>query len=245
MPRPFYLAFAVAAYAVFFATFLYLIGFVAGLPGLPRTIDTGPVVAVPVAAAIDLGLIALFGAQHSLMARPAFKRAWTRTVPEPIERSVYVLIASLLLILLMTIWHPIPGDLWRVEGTAALVLWVVCGIGWGLVLLSTFLLNHFELFGLRQAYFHLRGRLAGPAEFHQPLLYRIVRHPLYLGFIIAFWATPAMSWGHLLFAAGMTAYILIAIPIEERDLVAALGPAYEDYQRRVGALVPGVGRRAS
>lgn len=245
MTRSLYLVFAVAAYAVFFATFLYLIGFVANLTGLPRTIDFGPAATVPVATAIDLGLIALFGLQHSVMARPAFKRAWTRTVPEPIERSVYVLTASLLLILLMALWHPVFGDLWRVEGGFALVLWALCGLGWGLVLLSTFLLNHFELFGLRQAYFHLRGRLAGPAQFRQPLLYRIVRHPLYLGFVIAFWATPAMSWGHLLFAAGMTAYILIAIPIEERDLVTALGPAYADYQRRVGALVPGARRRAA
>ncbi len=243
MTRPLYLAFAVAAYAVFFATFLYLIGFVADLPMLERTIDRGPIVAVPLAAAIDLGLIALFGVQHSVMARPAFKRAWTRTVPEPIERSVYVLLASVVLIVVMMFWHPIPGDLWRVEGTAAMLLWGLCALGWGIVLLSTFLLNHFELFGLRQAYFHLRGRLAGPPAFHQPLLYRIVRHPLYLGFVIAFWATPAMSWGHLLFAAGMTVYILIAIPMEERDLVAALGPAYEDYRLRVGALVPGVGRK--
>lgn len=243
MTRPLYLAFAVAAYAVFFATFLYLIGFVADLPMLERTIDRGPLVAVPVAAAIDLGLIALFGVQHSVMARPAFKRAWTRTVPEPIERSVYVLLASVVLIVVMMAWHPIPGDLWRVEGTAAMLLWGLCALGWGIVLLSTFLLNHFELFGLRQAYFHLRGRLAGPPAFHQPLLYRIVRHPLYLGFVIAFWATPAMSWGHLLFAAGMTVYILIAIPMEERDLVAALGPAYEDYRLRVGALVPGLGRK--
>ena len=207
--------------------------------------NRGPLVAPAVAAAIDVGLIALFGVQHSVMARPTFKRAWTRTVPEPIERSVYVLLASLVLVVLMAFWHPIPGDVWRVEGAGAALLWVVCALDWGLVLLSTFLLNHFELFELRQAWFHLQGRLAGPAAFHQPLLYRLVRHPLYLGFIIAFWATPAMSWGQLLFAAGMTAYIFVAIPMEERDLVAALGPAYEDYQRRVGALMPGVGRRTT
>jgi len=244
MTRPLFAAFALAAYAVFFATFLYLIGFLADFSVLPRTVDDGPLVAPVVAALIDLGLIALFGLQHSIMARPAFKRAWARTIPEPIERSVYVLFSSLLLILMMAFWHPIPGDVWRVEGPFAVALWAMCALGWALVLLSTFLLNHFELFGLRQAYFHLRGKLAGPPEFHQPLLYRIIRHPLYLGFVIAFWATPAMSWGHLLFAAAMTGYILIAIPMEERDLVTALGPAYEDYQRRVGALVPGIGRRA-
>lgn len=245
MARPVYLAFAIAAYAVFFATFLYMIGFVANVAGMPKTVDTGPLVEPALAAVIDLGLVMLFGLQHSIMARPAFKRAWTRTVPEPIERSVYVLFASLLLILMMVVWHPIPALLWRVEGGLALLLWGLCALGWGLVLLSTFLLNHFELFGLRQVYFHLRGRLAGPPQFHQPLLYRLVRHPLYLGFIVAFWATPAMSWGHLLFAAGMTLYILLAIPIEERDLVTELGPAYADYQRRVGALVPGIGRRAA
>ena len=200
---------------------------------------------VAIAVLVNFGLVSLFGLQHSIMARPVFKRAWTRLVPEPVERSVYVLFASLLLILLMVAWLPIPGEVWRVEGPFSLVLWALFALGWGLVLLSTFLLNHFELFGLRQAYFHLRGRLAGPPQFHQPLLYRMVRHPLYLGFIIAFWATPVMSWGHLLFAAAMTGYILVAIPIEERDLVKALGPAYEDYQRRVGMLVPGTARRTA
>lgn len=245
MTRPLYATFAVAAYAVFFATFLYLIGFVADLAALPRTVDRGPETAVAIAVLVNFGLVSLFGLQHSIMARPVFKRAWTRFVPAPVERSVYVLFASLLLLLLMVAWLPIPGEVWRVEGPFSVVLWALFALGWGLVLLSTFLLNHFELFGLRQAYLHLRGRLAGPPQFHQPLLYRMVRHPLYLGFIIAFWATPVMSWGHLLFAVGMTAYILIAIPIEERDLVSALGPAYEDYQRRVGTLVPGVGRHAA
>lgn len=245
MTRPLYATFALAAYAVFFATFLYLIGFVADLAALPRTVDRGPETAVAIAVLVNFGLVSLFGLQHSIMARPVFKRAWTRLVPEPVERSVYVLFASLLLILLMVAWLPIPGEVWRVEGPFSLVLWALFALGWGLVLLSTFLLNHFELFGLRQAYFHLRGRLAGPPQFHQPLLYRMVRHPLYLGFIIAFWATPVMSWGHLLFAAAMTGYILVAIPIEERDLVKALGPAYEDYQRRVGMLVPGTARRTA
>ena len=245
MTRPLYATFALAAYAVFIATFLYLIGFVADLAALPRTVDRGPETAVAIAVLVNFGLVSLFGLQHSIMARPVFKRAWTRLVPEPVERSVYVLFASLLLILLMVAWLPIPGEVWRVEGPFSLVLWALFALGWGLVLLSTFLLNHFELFGLRQAYFHLRGRLAGPPQFHQPLLYRMVRHPLYLGFIIAFWATPVMSWGHLLFAAAMTGYILVAIPIEERDLVKALGPAYEDYQRRVGMLVPGTARRTA
>ncbi len=236
------LGFAVAAYAVFFATFLYLIGFVGDLAALPRTVERGLDGPLGLAVAVDLGLIALFGIQHSVMARQGFKRAWTRVVPKQAERSVYVLAASLTLMALFAFWHPIAGTVWNATGPLAAVLWALFGIGWLLVLLSTFLINHFELFGLQQAWFHARGREAAAPQFRQPLFYRLVRHPLYSGFLIAFWATPHMSYGHLLLAAGMTVYILIAIRHEERDLVGLFGRDYEDYRGRVGMLVPGLGR---
>lgn len=242
MSRTATLLFAVVAYAVFFATFLYLIAFTGDLPWIERTVDRGPAAAPELAAAIDLALIALFGVQHSVMARQGFKRAWTRIVPKQAERSVYVLAASLALIVLFAFWRPIEGTVWSATGTLAIVLWALFGVGWLLVLLSTFLINHFELFGLQQAWFHARGREAAAPVLRQPLLYKLVRHPLYSGFLIAFWATPRMSYGHLLLAAGMSVYILIAIRHEERDLVALFGRDYEDYRGRVGMLVPGVGR---
>lgn len=236
------LLFAAVAYAVFFATFLYLIAFVGDLPWVERTVDRGLAASPGIAALIDLGLIALFGVQHSVMARQGFKRAWTRIVPVQAERSVYVLAASLALIVMFVFWHPIEGTVWRATGPLAVVLWGLFGIGWGLVLLSTFLINHFELFGLQQAWFHARGREAAPPQFRQPLFYRLMRHPIYSGFLIAFWATPHMTYGHLLLAAGITAYVLIAIRHEERDLVGMFGRDYEDYRGRVGMLVPGLGR---
>lgn len=232
------LGFAVIAYAVFFATFLYLIGFVGDLASLPRTVDRGLEGPVGQAIAVNLALIALFGVQHSVMARQGFKRAWTRIVPVQAERSVYVLAASLALIVMIAFWHPIEGTVWRAEGTLATVLWALFAIGWALVLLSTFLINHFELFGLQQAWFHARGREAAPPQFRQPLFYRLMRHPIYSGFLIAFWATPHMTYGHLLLAAGITAYVLIAIRYEERDLVGLFGRDYEDYRGRVGMLAP-------
>ena len=235
------LGFAVIAYAVFFATFLYLIGFVGDVAALPRTVERGLEGPLGQAIAIDLALIALFGVQHSVMARQGFKRAWTRIVPKQAERSVYVLAASLALIVLFAFWHPIEGTVWRATGSLATVLWVVFAIGWALVLLSTFLINHFELFGLQQAWFHAKGREAAAPQFRQPLLYKLVRHPLYSGFIIAFWATPHMTFGHLLLAAGMSVYILIAIQHEERDLVGLFGTDYEEYRGRVGMLAPRLG----
>ena len=239
------LGFAVIAYAVFFATFLYLIGFVGDLAALPRTVDRGLEGPLGQAIAIDLALIALFGVQHSVMARQGFKRAWTRIVPVQAERSVYVLLASLALIVMFAFWHPIEGTVWRASGALATVLWVVFALGWGLVLLSTFLINHFELFGLQQGWFHARGREAAAPVFRQPLFYKLVRHPIYSGFLIAFWATPHMTYGHLLLAAGITVYVLIAIRHEERDLVGLFGKDYEDYRGRVGMLVPGLGRRGA
>jgi len=244
MTRGLYLLFALVAYVVFFATFLYLIGFVGNLPGLPRTVDRGPPSDVAAALVVNTALVLLFGLQHSVMARQGFKRAWTRIVPEPIERSLYVLLASLALILLFLFWRPLPTEVWRVENAAgAAILWALFGGGWLIVLLSTFLLNHFELFGLQQVYLHARGRVAAPPRMRTPLFYKAVRHPLYAGFFLAFWATPVMSQGHLLLAVGMSAYMLIAIRYEERDLVGLFGADYEAYRRNVGMLAPRFRRR--
>lgn len=246
MLRTVAMAFALLAYAVFFATFLYLVGFVANLPMMTHTIDIGPEASLATALTVDLILIALFGIQHSVMARQGFKRAWTRIVPEPIERSVYVLFASAALIILFLFWRPIAGTVWMVGNPLGMtILWTLFAAGWLIVLSSTFLLNHFELFGLQQAWFSLRQRAAAAPQFRTPLYYRFVRHPLYSGFFLAFWATPIMSLGHLLFAAGMSAYMLIAIQLEERDLVGLFGRDYETYRTKVGMLAPGVGKRRS
>lgn len=245
MARALYMLVAGIAYAIFFATFLYLIAFVGNLPDAPRTVDRGPEAALATALIVNAALIALFGVQHSVMAREGFKRAWTRIVPVPIERAAYVLFASLALILLFIFWRPIPGEVWRVDNAAgAAVLWALFGAGWAIVLISTFLISHFELFGLKQVWLHWRGAEPEPFQLRQPLFYRLVRHPLYLGFFIAFWATPAMSWGHLLLALGMSLYMLVAIRYEERDLVGLFGEEYEDYRRRVGMLAPRIRRGA-
>ncbi len=244
MTRLFFVLFGILAYAMFLATFLYLIGFVADFDALPRTIDKGPARPWTFALLVDLGLIGLFGIQHSVMARPAFKRDWTRLVPEPIERSVYLVASSVVLALVLWLWRPIPGHVWSVSTPAG--LWLLTGLslfGWAIVVVSTYLLNHFELFGLQQVWLHFTGRDAAAPVLRKPLFYRAVRHPLYSGFLLAFWATPVMSWGHLVFAAGMTAYVLIAIRHEERDLGALFGEDYARYQREVGAIVPGIGRR--
>ncbi|HEU4959567.1 MAG TPA: isoprenylcysteine carboxylmethyltransferase family protein [Sphingomonas sp.] len=244
MARGVYFAVAGVCYLIFFATFLYLIGFVGNLV-VPLTVDRGPAVAPATAIVVDVLLIALFAVQHSVMARPGFKRGWTRIVPAPIERSIYVLAASIALIVLMALWRPIAGTIWTVnEPVGAAILWVLFALGWGIVLASTFLINHFELFGLQQVWLAASGRPAATPAFRTPLFYRAVRHPLYAGFFLAFWATPRMSVGHLLLAGGMSLYMLIAIRYEERDLVAAFGDDYRAYRARVGMLVPGLGRRA-
>ncbi|HEX6410997.1 MAG TPA: methyltransferase [Sphingomicrobium sp.] len=239
MSRAVSLLFSLIAYAIFFATFLYLIVFVGDLPFGAQTIDRGPDAPLATAVVIDLALIALFGLQHSVMARQGFKRAWTRIVPEHLERSVYVLGASAALIIMFLVWRPIPIVVWDVTGTAfELPLWFLFATGWLIVLLSTFLINHFELFGLQQAWFKMRGREAQPHQLRQPFFYRWVAHPLYSGFFIAFWATPKMTAGHLLFAVAMSVYILIAIRYEERDLKGLFGKDYEEYRSGVGMLTP-------
>jgi len=246
MSRAATLLFAIVAYAIFFATFLYLIVFVGDFSFARITVDEGPPGPVATAAAIDIALIALFGIQHSVMARQGFKKWWTRVIPKPAERSVYVLMASAVLIVLMTLWRPIPSAIWDIANPlAANAIWGLFWIGWGMVLLSTFLINHFELFGLQQAWLNMQGRKAEPPKFHQPLLYKWVRHPLYLGFFLAFWAAPEMTAGHLLLAVGVSIYMLIAIRYEERDLVDMFGQDYENYRRDVGMLTPRFRRRST
>jgi methanethiol S-methyltransferase len=244
MTRTLYLLFGVIAYTIFLATFLYLIGFVGNLPGLPRTVDRGPTSDLAAALIVNVSLIALFGLQHSVMARQGFKRAWTRIVPEPIERSLYVLAASLALILLFAFWRPLPATIWSIENDlAASLVWILFALGWLIVLLSTFLISHFELFGLKQVWRHMTGVAAASPQFRQPFFYKLVRHPLYAGFFLAFWATPHMTAGHLLLALGMSTYMLIAIRYEERDLVALFGEDYEAYRRNTGMLTPRMRRR--
>jgi len=246
MTRAASLLFSLVAYAIFFATFLYLIAFVGDIPIAGQTVDRGPDAPLATAVLIDVALIALFGLQHSVMARQGFKRAWTRMVPEHLERSTYVLAASAALIVMFLLWRPILNIVWDVTGTALeLPLWVLFATGWLIVLLSTFLINHFELFGLQQAWFHIHERQAQPHQLRQPFFYRWVAHPLYSGFFLAFWATPKMTFGHLLFAAGMSVYILIAIRYEERDLKGLFGKDYEEYRSGVGMLTPRFRRRSA
>jgi len=231
--------FAIVCYAIFFATFLYLIVFVGDFSFSARTVDVGPEAPPLTAALIDVALIALFGLQHSIMARPAFKAKWTKIVPPPAERSVYVLCASIALMILFLGWHPIGNIIWNVTNQLfAGILWAAFWLGWGMVLLSTFLINHFELFGLQQAWFNMRNRQAARPEFRQPFFYRWIAHPLYSGFFLAFWAAPEMTAGHLLLAIGVSVYMLIAIRYEERDLTDLFGEDYRRYRARVGGLVP-------
>ena len=231
-------AYGLLSYAVFFASFLYAIGFVGDLI-VPKTIDSGPSAVLPEALAIDLVLLGLFAVQHSVMARSGFKAAWTRIVPRVAERSTYVLISSLLLVLIFWKWQAIGTVVWDVTSPVLkTILLALFALGWLIVLLSTFMINHFDLFGLRQVYLRMRGFDYAPLPFTQRAFYKFVRHPIMLGFVIAFWATPHMSVGHIVFSIATTGYILIGIFFEERDLVRYHGTEYEAYRASVPMLFP-------
>src|SRR5882672_11366708 len=230
--------YGVISYAIFFATFLYAVGFIGNF-AVPRTLDGTPTVGFMVALLVNLGLLGLFAVQHSVMARPAFKRWFTKWIPESAERSTYVLLSSLALIAMFAWWQPLGGMVWNVtDPTMRGVLWGCFAFGWLLVLVATFLINHFDLFGLRQVWLQLLGRAYTPLAFGTPGPYRLVRHPLYVGWLFVFWATPTMTVSHLVFAIATTCYILVGIQLEERDLIAFHGKDYRDYRARVPMLVP-------
>ncbi|OBK64641.1 hypothetical protein A5653_22890 [Mycobacterium colombiense] len=242
MKRYLTVGYGAAAYLLFLAVFLYLVAFVGNF-WVPRTVDHGISAPIGQAVLVNMLLLGLFGLQHSVMARPGFKARWTRLVPPSIERSTYVMLSNVVLVLLYWQWRTMPAVIWDVELPAGrLALWTLFGLGWVIALASTFMINHFDLFGLRQVYLAARAKPYTDLEFHVRFFYRLVRHPLMLGFIIAFWAAPTMTAGHLLFSIVMTGYILVATRIEERDLVAALGDDYRNYRREVPALLP-LGRR--
>ena len=235
-------AYGLVAYAVFLVSFLYAVGFVTNL-AVPKTIDSGPAAPLGEALLVNVILLGIFAIQHSVMARPAFKRWWTRIVPASVERSTFVLLSSLILLLLFWQWRPIAQPVWAVaDPNGMLVLNIVMWAGWALVFIGTWLINHFELFGLQQVYCRLMNRPMPAPKFRTPLFYRWVRHPIMLGFLLAFWATPSMSQGHLLFAIATAGYIVIGVLLEERDLTVRFGDPYRRYREQVGMLIPLLGR---
>jgi methanethiol S-methyltransferase len=237
------LLYAGVAYLFFLASFVYAVAWLGDVPGLPTTIDGQPGLPALQALAIDLALLSLFAVQHSVMARPAFKKLWTRIVPASAERATYVLASSVCLFGICLEWQTLPGTVWRLQGWAAAASWALFAIGWMVALASTFMVSHADLFGLRQALQQFRGEPLVPPAFIERYLYRYVRHPLMVGFLIAFWSGPLMTTGRLAFALATTAYILVALQLEERDLRRALGRQYEAYRDRVPMLVPRLGRR--
>jgi protein-S-isoprenylcysteine O-methyltransferase Ste14 len=236
------LLYGVIAYLVFLTSLLYAAGFVGNVL-VPKSIDSPSMAATAVSWLVDVALLGAFAIQHSVMARPAFKRWWTQSVPRSIERSSYVLISSLLLFLLFWQWRPLNDVIWQLQGTLAIAAWTLFALGWLFVVASSFMIDHFDLFGLRQTWLHFVGRDYSPPEFRAPCAYRYVRHPIMLGFVIAFWASPTMTVGHLLFAVVTTAYIFVAVWLEERDLVGFYGDVYRAYQQRTGQLLPRPSRR--
>jgi protein-S-isoprenylcysteine O-methyltransferase Ste14 len=238
MGRVIFLLYGIIAYLIAFASILYAIGFV-GNYWVPKTIDSGPSGPLGEALVVNVLLLGLFAVQHSGMARRGFKTAWTAVVPEPIERSTYVLLSGLVLWLLFWQWRPIPDEIWRVNNPiGSTLLQAAYFLGWGILFVSTFLISHTDLFGLKQVSDHWIGKAPAGPEFKTPALYKFVRHPIYFGLLLAFWATPVMTLGHLLFAVGTTGYILIGILLEERDLVTTFGESYETYRKRVSMLIP-------
>jgi len=241
MKRIIAFTYGVLSYGAFLATLLYAVGFLGNF-GVPKTMDSGPQGPVLEALLIDAGLLALFALQHSIMARPWFKRVWTQVVPEPVERSTYVLCSSLALLFLFRQWRPIGGEVWRVDNEiGAAVVYGLFAAGLLIVLLSTFLINHFDLFGLRQVYLYLTRRPYTNLQFRTPFFYRYVRHPLYVGWLLTFWSAPVMTAAHLFFAGITTAYILAAIQFEEADLIAMHGEKYRRYRRQVPMIIPALG----
>jgi len=239
MKKYIFMIYGIISYLIFLVTFLYGVGFIGNFI-VPKTIDYGYQGGTGYAILINILLLVVFAVQHSVMARQSFKKRWTKIIPKPVERSTYVLASSLVLILLFAFWRPIPGVLWNFQDTpVAPLLTALYFVGWLMVLVGTFLINHFSLFGLQQVYMDLKNRKMEQSGFVMPFLYKVVRHPMMLGFIIAFWATPKMTIGHLIFAAATTGYILVGIQLEERDLVEHLGEDYRRYQEKVPQIIPG------
>ncbi len=231
------LVYGVVSYSIFLGTFLYMIAFVGDLA--PKSMNSGPPAPLAAGLLIDAALLTVFALQHSIMARPWFKRAWTKVIPPAAERSTYVLLSSLALVLLVWLWRPLGGSIWKIDNDSVRLLMTGLGfLGWLMVLVTTFLIDHFELFGLRQVFAFFRGTTYAAPTFRQPILYRVVRHPLYLGFLIAFWSTPVMTPTRLVFALACTGYILVGIQLEERDLVHTHGELYRRYREQVPMILP-------